>query len=233
MAENSADGSSIVGKVKEQAAAQLSSQKERATDSLGSVAQAVRQTTQHLRDNQHETVARYAEQTAEQIERFSQRLKDKDIGELLNDAQRLARRQPALFIGGAFALGLIGARFLKSSSPEGESSYGNYGGSNDGGSGRAVSYGNPNFGAGSYGNAGYGGTIASSPSGVGGSTGSTPSTGTSPAGTASDTLRGSDSRTETGGGPAGNAYGNRVPTSSRKASGTSNKKTDSPPTEGL
>ena len=36
----------------------------------------------------------------------------------MHDAQRLARRQPALFVGGAFALGLLGARFLKSSSPE-------------------------------------------------------------------------------------------------------------------
>jgi hypothetical protein len=33
----------------------------------------------------------------------------------MNDAQRLARRQPALFVGGAFAVGLLGARFLKSS----------------------------------------------------------------------------------------------------------------------
>ena len=46
---------------------------------------------------------------------FSERLKNKDVTELLNDAQRLARRQPALFVGGAFALGLLGARFLKSS----------------------------------------------------------------------------------------------------------------------
>ena len=116
--ETNSTSSGLVGKVREQATAQLSSQKDKATEGLGSVAQAVRQTTQHLRDNQHETVAHYAEQAAEQIERFSQGLKNKDVGELMNDAQRLARRQPALFVGGAFALGLLGARFLKSSSPE-------------------------------------------------------------------------------------------------------------------
>jgi hypothetical protein len=110
------DTDSIVGRVREQATAQLASQKNKATDGLGSVAQAVRQTTRQLRDEQHDTVARYAEQAADQIERFSQRLKDKDVGELVNDAQQLARRQPALFVGGAFALGLLGARFLKSSS---------------------------------------------------------------------------------------------------------------------
>ena len=202
---NSADTSSIVGKVKEQATAQLSSQKDRATDGLGSVAQAVRQTTQHLRDNQHETVARYAEQTAEQIERFSQRLKDKDVGELMNDAQQLARRQPALFIGGAFALGLLGARFLKSSSPDGASSFSNYGGSNYGGAGyTGGTYGNPNYGTRGSGNTAFGTTSGSS----------TPSV-------------------EAMTGRAENAYGNRVPSSARKASVTSNKKTDYPPTEGL
>jgi hypothetical protein len=111
-------GSGIVGKVRGRAASQLNTQKNRATDGLGSVAHAVRETTERLRSNHHETVARYAEQAAEQIERFSQGLKNKDVGELMNDAQRLARRQPALFVGGAFTLGLLGARFLKSSSPE-------------------------------------------------------------------------------------------------------------------
>ena len=109
--------SGIVGRVRERATAQLATQKDRATDGLGSVAQVVRETTHHLRTQQHDTIAQYAEKAADQIERFSRRLKEKDVSELLSDAQQLARRQPALFIGGAFALGLLGARFLKSSAP--------------------------------------------------------------------------------------------------------------------
>ena len=105
----------IAGKVRERAAAQLNTQKDRATEGIGSVAQVARDTTQHLRDTQHETIARYVEQAADQLDRFSQGLKDKDVGELVEDAQRLARRQPGLFVGGAFALGLAGARFFKSS----------------------------------------------------------------------------------------------------------------------
>ena len=107
----------IVDRVRERATAQLSTHKDQATEGLGTVAQAVRQTTQSLRDQQHDTVAQYVERAADQIERLSDRLKNKDVTELLDDAQQLARRQPALFIGGAFALGLVGARFLKSSSP--------------------------------------------------------------------------------------------------------------------
>ena len=109
----------IAGKVKERATAQLTTQKDRATDGIGSVASAVRQTGRHLREQQNETVAQYVEKAAEQLERFSNSLRDKDVNELLQDAQRLARRQPALFIGGSFAVGLLAARFLKSSRPDG------------------------------------------------------------------------------------------------------------------
>lgn len=129
MAENTSqsgwsESGGIMNRVREQAGSQLNTQKNKATDGLGTVAHAVRETTQRLRDDNHETVARYAEQAAEQIERFSQGLRNKDVGELMHDAQRLARRQPALFVGGAFTLGLLGARFLKSSSPEHNRNYG-------------------------------------------------------------------------------------------------------------
>ncbi len=106
----------MIDRVKERAAAQLSNQKEKATDGLGSVAAMVRQGTQQLRDQRHDTIAGYVDQAADQIEKFSRQLRDKDVGELLDDAQRLARRRPAVFIGSAFALGVIGARFFKSSS---------------------------------------------------------------------------------------------------------------------
>jgi hypothetical protein len=132
----------VVDQMKDRAAAQINSQKNRATDGIGTVAQAVRQSTQQLRDQRHETVARYVEQAADQVERFSQRLKQKDVGELVSDAQRLARRQPALFIGSAFALGLLGARFLKSSPPyeERHGGYGSYGAGGAGASQYAGGY---------------------------------------------------------------------------------------------
>jgi len=110
----------MMDRVKQRAAAQLSSQKDKATDGLGSVAEFVRQGTQQLRDQQHETLAGYVEQAADRIDRFSQQLRNKDVAELVEDAQRLARRNPAVFIGSAFALGVVGARFFKSSSDRDE-----------------------------------------------------------------------------------------------------------------
>jgi ElaB/YqjD/DUF883 family membrane-anchored ribosome-binding protein len=105
----------MVDRARSSAADQLNTQKTRATDGIGSVAQAIRQSTQHLRDQQHETIAGYVEQAADQLDKLSQQLREKDINEMLSDAQQFARRQPAMFVGAAFAVGLIGARFLKSS----------------------------------------------------------------------------------------------------------------------
>jgi hypothetical protein len=111
---------SIAERVKNTASTRLNVEKNRATEGLGSVAEAVRETTQKLRDGNHDTLARYADDAAAQIEQFSERLRNKDVTELMRDLQRLARQRPALFIGGAFALGLIGARFFKASAYENE-----------------------------------------------------------------------------------------------------------------
>lgn len=122
---NAAGGAGLMNKVKQGAVSQLNTQKDRATSGIGSVASAVRQTMQPLRDSQQETMAHYVEQAAGQLDRFSNALKQKDVNELLGDAQRFARRNPAIFIGSAFAIGLVAARFFKSSSDR--DTYGNYG----------------------------------------------------------------------------------------------------------
>lgn len=113
--------SGVMDRVKESATAQLSSQKERATDGLGSIATAVRRSSEPLRENKQDFIAEYVEKAADQIEQFSSRLRERDINELVDDAQQFARRRPALFIGAAFAVGVAAARFLKSSSPDGVS----------------------------------------------------------------------------------------------------------------
>jgi hypothetical protein len=126
--DNAASGTGLMDRVRNSATSQLDAQKTRATDGIGSVAQAVRQSTQQLRDQKHETIAQYVDQAADQLERFANRLKDRNVGDLLNEAQDLARRRPAIFIGSAFALGLLGARFIKSSNRGNGRTYGISGG---------------------------------------------------------------------------------------------------------
>jgi hypothetical protein len=112
-------GSGFLGRVRERAGAQLTTQKDRATDGLGTIAQAVRRTTQELRQDQQNTAAEYVERAADQLDRLTERLKTKDVGELFRDATNLARRRPVIFVGSAFALGLVTARFLKSAPASG------------------------------------------------------------------------------------------------------------------
>jgi hypothetical protein len=49
------------------------------------------------------------------VERVTGYLRGRDVPALLRDLEGLARRQPALFLGGSVALGALGARFLLSS----------------------------------------------------------------------------------------------------------------------
>jgi hypothetical protein len=106
---------SLIETVKQRASSQLTSQKGRATDSLTAIAGAVRQSTAQLRADQHEGLAEYVERAADHLERFSNGLRDKSADELMRDVRQMARRQPTLFIGGSFAVGLLAARFFKSS----------------------------------------------------------------------------------------------------------------------
>lgn len=102
---------------RQQVSTRLSDQKERAAEGLTSVADALRQTGQQLRSQDQQMVTDYIDSAAQQVERISSYLRDNDLGRLVDDIEGLARRQPGLFLGGAFALGLLGARFFKSSRP--------------------------------------------------------------------------------------------------------------------
>jgi len=106
---------SLADQVRQQASSRLSTQKDRAVQGLTSLADAARQTSQQLRDKDQTGIATYLEGAADQVVRFSERLGQKDLGEIVDDVERFAHRQPAVFLGVSFGIGLLGARFLKSS----------------------------------------------------------------------------------------------------------------------
>ncbi|HSR10859.1 MAG TPA: hypothetical protein VLS90_05400, partial [Thermodesulfobacteriota bacterium] len=56
----------------------------------------------------------YSGMAAERIERASHYFRENDIQQLLEDAGRFIRKNPAAAAAGALALGFIAARFLKS-----------------------------------------------------------------------------------------------------------------------
>lgn len=111
--------SGLFDQVRSKASSQLNAQKERATAGLGSVASAVRQTSQQFRDQQYGPVADLIDNAASRLEQFSSHLRDRDVSQLIDEAQSLARQQPALFVGTSFAAGLLAARFIRASAPQG------------------------------------------------------------------------------------------------------------------
>lgn len=109
----------VVNEAQEQAQDMLGARKEQAVSGLGNLAQAFRQTEDQLRGQEQTAAANAINTVANQMERFSSYLGNKEVTELLDEAEGLARRNPELFLGGAFALGLLASRFLKSSARRG------------------------------------------------------------------------------------------------------------------
>jgi len=94
---------------------QISKQKESATGVLDQVADALRKTGEHLRGSQQERIAGFAEQAADRVQEFSGSVRGSSPRDWIRKTEDVARREPGLFLGGAFVVGLLGARFLKSS----------------------------------------------------------------------------------------------------------------------
>jgi hypothetical protein len=107
------------GQVRQQMTSQLDSQKDKAAEGLTQAADAVRKTTEQLRQQeQMSAVANYAEDAAETIERLAGFLRERDMSQLMSETERFARQRPTMFLASAFTLGLVAARFLKSSPPQ-------------------------------------------------------------------------------------------------------------------
>lgn len=107
-----------VDQVRQQGMSQLATQKDRVAGTVGSVAHALRETGKQLKQGDDAPVAEYVDRVADTVEQFSNHIRQRDVDELVHDAESFARRQPALFLGGAFFLGVVAARFLRSSPPD-------------------------------------------------------------------------------------------------------------------
>jgi hypothetical protein len=99
-------------KVREQASQRIGAQKERAVERIGGVAEALRTAGDSMDEGPLPDLAGRA---ADSIEGLAEYFKSRTVGELIGEVERFARREPAIFLGASFAVGLIGGRFLKSS----------------------------------------------------------------------------------------------------------------------
>ncbi|MBF0394175.1 MAG: hypothetical protein HQL38_15980 [Alphaproteobacteria bacterium] len=111
-----AGGERAMSEVRSYVREAMESQKGRAAAQLGGVAAALHDAARRLDEGNQEVPARYTDLAAEQVERLSRVLEERSFDRLMSDAEDLARRQPALFIGGAAAAGFMLARLLRNAS---------------------------------------------------------------------------------------------------------------------
>jgi hypothetical protein len=119
---------SAAGQVKDKAATAIDEQKSKVALGLSSVADELRKAGGNLRDSEGgggddknylaQQAARYGETLADKVEGLSGYLENASVKDLARDLEGFARRQPALFVGGALIAGILAARFLKSSAPK-------------------------------------------------------------------------------------------------------------------
>ncbi|MDX1931176.1 MAG: hypothetical protein SFU56_01085 [Capsulimonadales bacterium] len=102
---------SATGQVKDQ----LATRKDQAADTLNATVQALEATGQQFRERELGFVAGYTDNLTGQVRQLTDYLRDRDIDDLIRDTEAFARRNPSVFIGGAFLLGVALSRFLKSS----------------------------------------------------------------------------------------------------------------------
>jgi hypothetical protein len=122
-------GSGLKAEVKQQAAQLTSRARERATSGiedtlsraageLHSVANALRQCGSDMNTDRDGVLTPYVEQVADQVNRLSGFLENRSVDDLAREVQGFARRNPAVFLGACFGIGVLAARFLKSSKPQ-------------------------------------------------------------------------------------------------------------------
>lgn len=112
--------SGLTDRLKQDSRQKIETTKRSAADQIDEVAQAIDRAGAQL-DESQPTLAAYASQFASGVGNLATRLRDGSLDDILEDTRQLARRNPAMFLMGGVALGIVLSRFLKAS---GEHAYG-------------------------------------------------------------------------------------------------------------
>lgn len=108
---------SVTSEAKERTTSAIHRSKHKLATQISDVATAIKHSGDELEQskNVEDTIAYYAKNAGDKIQDVANYLDNKEVGEMLRDVEGFARRQPAIFVGGAVALGLLAARFVRSS----------------------------------------------------------------------------------------------------------------------
>jgi ElaB/YqjD/DUF883 family membrane-anchored ribosome-binding protein len=95
---------------------ELDSRSRLAGEQALTTASAIHRVGEQLREDGNPSVAKYADQVAERVERLGRYLSQSSADRVLHDAESFARRQPWLVALGGAAVGFLASRFVKASS---------------------------------------------------------------------------------------------------------------------
>lgn len=112
---------------RDRATSSLDDSRSRVADQIGGIANGFRQASGKFRDGEQARAADLTNNLADHVDQVATYLREKDARAMVDDLGQLARRQPAVVIGGALAIGVLAGRFLKSSERRGTSDGGTYG----------------------------------------------------------------------------------------------------------
>lgn len=113
-AELKSRASEAMSSAKEEATHRAEGAKSSIANEMSDVARALRSATDDLRGNS--TSRRTVDWVADRIEGMSQAMRNRDTSQLMSDVSGFAKRNPALFLGGAALVGFAISRFAKASS---------------------------------------------------------------------------------------------------------------------
>ncbi|HEX7028205.1 MAG TPA: hypothetical protein VF268_13275 [Gammaproteobacteria bacterium] len=99
---------------RQQAAQKVDQNRERAADELDKIAHAARAAASDL-EEQQDGLSNYVAEMANGIGSLANSLREKNMDDLIQDAKRIARNNPALFLAGSVAIGFGLSRFAKAS----------------------------------------------------------------------------------------------------------------------
>ncbi|MBC7798878.1 MAG: hypothetical protein H7Z37_18570, partial [Pyrinomonadaceae bacterium] len=115
--QNETGSGQLFSLVQDKAGSILDDGKRALASSIDDIANKLRRVGGNLQEAQPnvitQTVAQYGDTFAQRVEDFSDYVEHRDVNELGQDLTEFAKKNPALFISGAFFVGLLVARFFK------------------------------------------------------------------------------------------------------------------------
>jgi hypothetical protein len=106
-----------VHEARERAETRIVESRDRTAQRISRLQDALRSAGDQLR-SEDEFVAQYVDKLSDSVARVADYVRSADLDHLGRDVQRFARERPGVFFGGAFAVGLMLGRFLRSSAGE-------------------------------------------------------------------------------------------------------------------